>query len=211
VLGGGAFRGPHTQQPSPRGSVPHRQGPVLSERPWPPDSTPRRPGEGALPTSVKLALPGALHSVSTAPCPGAPQHCTSCTSQVTTACRPSPPRVHIGHWASSRLEAAAPARPRTAPPGTVLIPFSLDTELLFLPQRLPGQQQTLSSPSWARQMPDLDSSQKHQLGEGGQGAQPCGSRVSPSGASVGSALWAIPPHGALLSSCRDSLGSFVTS
>lgn len=33
VLGGGAFQGPHTQQLLPGGSVPHLQGPVLSERP----------------------------------------------------------------------------------------------------------------------------------------------------------------------------------
>ena len=50
----GAFWGPHTHQPLPGGSVPHHQGPVLSERPWPrdsqaPDTTPHHPEKVLVP------------------------------------------------------------------------------------------------------------------------------------------------------------------
>lgn len=117
---------------------------------------------------------------------------------------PSPPREH---WASPRPEAVAPAHPRTAAQRTLLTPFSLHTELLSLPQRLPGQQQALASPSWARWVPGRDSSQQHQLGEAGCLWQEGAPRAPVWGAPCGPSL----PHRALLSSCRDSLGSFVTS
>ena len=153
---------------------------------------------------MKLALPGTFRSVSLPSTLVPARHCASCTSKVTTAHRPSPPREH---WASPRPEAVAPAHPRTAPQGTLLIPFSLDTELLSLPQRLPGRQQTLASPSWARWVPNPDNSQQHQLGEAGRLWQ----EGAPQGPTWGAPCEPSLPHRALLSSCRDSLGSFVTS